>query len=61
MAAGGAAVVQTSGWFCDVDLGLCPLVVAGISVHSDPTHVGREYSVFLADVIAQGLEDARSE
>ncbi|PPF38640.1 acyltransferase family protein [Pseudoclavibacter sp. AY1H1] len=61
MAAGGAAVVRTSDWFCDVELGLCPLVVAGISVHSDPTHVGREYSVFLADVIAQGLADARTE
>ncbi|PPG30877.1 hypothetical protein C5E10_12190 [Pseudoclavibacter sp. RFBG4] len=51
MGESGATVVPTASWFCDGVLGVCPSVVAGMPVHSDPTHIGRQYSLYLSKVI----------
>ncbi|PPG38848.1 acyltransferase family protein [Pseudoclavibacter sp. RFBA6] len=52
MGESGADVVPTTAWFCDLDLASCPSVVSGTPVHSDPTHIGRQYSLYLSKVIA---------
>lgn len=52
MGESGATVVPTTAWFCDVDAAACPNVVSGMPVHSDPTHIGRQYSLYLSKVIA---------
>lgn len=52
MGESGATVVATTAWFCDTELAVCPSVVAGTPVHSDPTHIGRQYSLYLSNVIA---------
>ncbi|WP_424464878.1 acyltransferase family protein [Pseudoclavibacter helvolus] len=55
MSDAGAQVVPTTSWFCDLEAAACPNVVAGMPVHSDPTHIGRQYSLYLSNVIADAV------
>jgi len=51
--AAGAATVDTEPWFC-LD-GACPLIVDGMSVYRDESHVSTPYAASLANVLGAAL------
>ena len=59
--AGGVDVVDTLGWFCDLDTGTCPSIVQGVPTWVDRTHMGAAASTMrqqvVADAIAPLLQD----
>ncbi|MET4099384.1 peptidoglycan/LPS O-acetylase OafA/YrhL [Agrococcus sp. UYP10] len=59
--AGGVAVVDTLGWFCDPESGTCPSILQGVPTWVDRTHMGAAASTMrqqvVADAIAPLLQD----
>ncbi|MGM1030773.1 MAG: acyltransferase family protein [Actinomycetota bacterium] len=55
LAEGGVEVVDTIGWFCDVDAMACPSIVQGVPTWVDRTHMGAAAAVMRERVVAEAL------
>jgi hypothetical protein len=51
--AGGASYVDPIPWFCTTTV--CPVVIAGLDVYRDQTHVSGDYSMWLRNVLGIAL------
>lgn len=55
LAEGGVDVVDTLGWFCDVDAMACPSIVQGVPTWVDRTHMGAAAAVMREQVVADAI------
>ncbi|SDH35594.1 acyltransferase family protein [Agrococcus jejuensis] len=59
LARAGATVVPTLGWFCDLELLECPIVVSGVPVYADDGHMTWAQSLVLQRLVREAIDAAR--
>lgn len=55
MRGAGVDVIDTLGWYCDVERMLCPLIVRGVPTWTDPNHLGAAGAMQRSTLLAPAL------